>query len=82
MFDFRHDTKKTSTELSKYVWGLKDNDIEYETNWRILREFKQTDDTIRKVCTTCNLEKMEIAFADKNTYLNKRSELIGKCKHH
>ena len=82
MSDFRNKNKRTSTELSKHIWELKDNGIKYRVNWKILRKVKQTDDTINKVCTTCNLEKLEIACADKNIYLNKRSELIGKCKHH
>ena len=72
MSDFRNKNKRTSTELSKHIWELKDNGIKYRVNWKILRKVKQTDDTINKVCTTCNLEKLEIACADKNIYLNKK----------
>ena len=34
-----------------------------------------------KQCQMCLEEKLTIAKADKNTTLNKRSELIGKCRH-
>ena len=30
---------------------------------------------------TCNLERLEIAFAKTKSLLNSRSELVGKCKH-
>ena len=34
-----------------------------------------------KIFTLCNLERLDIAFADNNKRLNLRSELVGKCSH-
>ena len=80
--DFNNQKNKLSTELSKYIWKLKESNKKYDIKWKILRKIKQTDETIKKVCTTCNLEKLEISSANKNELLNKRSELLGKCVHH
>ena len=69
------------TELSKFIWSLKDGNKSFEVNWRILRKIKGGGTSVRKVCTTCNLEKIEIARADKRTLLNSRSELNNSCPH-
>ena len=80
--DFNNKKNKLATELSKHIWKLKDKNKKYEIKWKILRKIKQTDKTIKKVCTTCTLEKLEISIANKNELLNRRSELLGKCVHH
>ena len=36
---------------------------------------------LSRICTLCNIERLEIAFADKKTSLNSRTELVGKCRH-
>ena len=36
---------------------------------------------VGKTCKTCNLEKNEIALADKERNLNKRHELFYTCPH-
>ena len=45
-----------STELSKYIWTIKDNDTNF-------------------------LEKLYLVTAKKPSLLNKRTELISKCRH-
>ena len=71
----------TSTELAKYVQKLTDKREEYNIEWKVLRKINQNSHA-SKVCTTCNLERYEIAMADKRSILNKRKELVGKCVHH
>ena len=80
--DFNNKKQRLSTELSKYIWKLKDDKTDFKIKWKILRKIRQKGETIKKVCTTCNLEKLEIALADKRKCLNKRSELVGKCIHY
>ena len=80
--DFSNKKQRLSTELSKYIWNLKEDQTEFSLKWKILRKIKQTNDAIKKVCSTCNLEKLEIALADRRKTLNKRSELVGKCVHY
>ena len=69
------------TELSKYIWQLKDKNKEYTISWRLLRQIRSGGKTVSKICSTCNLEKLEIALARKQSLLNKRSELNSKCPH-
>ena len=78
----RKDSPSTSTELSKYIQKLFNEKEKYEIKWKILRKIRQTDETIQKICTTCNLERLEIALANRKELLNRRSELVGKCVHY
>ena len=68
------------TELSKYVWILKDNGLDNNLSWEIHNKASpyQFDS---KRCDLCLSEKVSINFADLNTLLNKRTELISKRRH-
>ena len=79
---FKHQTKRNSTELSKYVWSLKDGRKNFSIKWTILHSPKINDNNINRICTICNLERLAIATADKNRTLNQRSQLTGKCVHY
>ena len=88
-FKSRYYTHKSSlkhrgsneTELSKFIWGLKDANKDYKLTWKILRKIKGGGASAQNVCTTCNLEKIEIANADRRKLLNTRSELNNTCPH-
>ena len=69
-----------STELSKHIWILKDNKIEYTINWSILTTAAAYNNKTKR-CNLCSAEKFYIIKADNSTLLNKRSELISKCRH-
>ena len=72
---------ESKTELSKYIWSLKDNNTNYEIKWSI---YKKTPgySNISKRCGLCTAEKVAIiTFPNKNKLLNKRTELISKCRH-
>ena len=78
---FRHEAYKKETELSNYIWGLKSNNINHSIKFKIL---KQTSgyNKISKICNLCLAEKLEICkFKDKSNLLNKRNELVNKCRH-
>lgn len=78
---FRHEKYKTETELSKYIWSLKANNLNYSIHWKILRKTSGYN-KISKSCNLCLSEKLEICkFKDKRSLLNKRTELISKCRH-
>ena len=72
---------KSETELSKYIWLLKDKNTAHKISWRIKQRIKGGGKSTRNICTTCNMEKLEIALAKKRDLLNKRSELNSKCPH-
>ena len=73
---------KNSTSLSSYVWDLKENhNIMPNLKWSIVKHAKSYTNNARS-CSLCLREKFEILFYDnKNELLNKRSELISKCRH-
>ena len=76
---FRHNKYRHSTELSNYIWGLKDSNTGYHISWSILsRAHAYTNKTDR--CNLCLTEKL-LKSTTKQDILNKRSELISKCRH-
>ena len=72
---FRNRNYSSSTELSKHTWTLKNINTNYKIDWSILYSNK------RKRCYLCLTEKLYLIKAKKPTLLNKRTELISKCRH-
>ena len=79
---FRHKQYANKTTLSKYIWEIKEKHNEMPTlKWSIVKSVPSHSD-ISKKCLLCLHEKLEIVnFEDQNHLLNKRSELISKCRH-
>ena len=77
-YSFRHKSCRKSTELSKYIWDLKDKGINYEIQWEIMR---QSNINMRESgqCNLCLDEKIEILKL-KGSAINKRSEIISTCR--
>ncbi len=73
-----HDKYRHSTELSKKVWELKDNNIPYNISWKILQQAHPYKGGGSR-CDLCLSEKLHILRNTKS--LNKRSELVSKCRH-
>ena len=67
------------TELSKEYWTIKRNHFTPKVTWRIIRKCAPFNTTKRK-CYLCLNEKLEIALYKGDNLLNKRSELINKCR--
>ena len=77
---FRHRQKSNATELSKYVWSCRDAGYELTNAWSIVchaKPYQQGD----KQCQLCLAKKYSILTADPSTTLNKRTELVNKCRH-
>ena len=70
----------SDTELSKHVWSLKDNNKDYTIKWSIASHASPFRCGANK-CDLCLTEKLFIIRSDKKHLLNKRSELISKCRH-
>ena len=77
---FKNKKYSNSTELSKYIWQLKDNETDYRVQWTIITA-AQPYNNISKRCDLCTSEKLYIINGHNNNPLNKRSELISKCRH-
>ena len=79
---FKHSSHHKDTCLSAHVWDCKESgkkNIQFK--WSVV---KQTHgyNRVSKTCDLCLNEKLEILnFKDRDRLLNKRSELISKCRH-
>ena len=76
---FRNNKYEKETELSKYIWDLKKTNIDYKLRWDVV---KKSNTGIRKSgqCNLCLEEKFAINM-NKDNIINRRSELISKCRH-
>ena len=77
---FRHQKYEQSTELSKHIWMLKKGNEPYSIAWEICEKTPSYTNKTKK-CQLCLAEKLHIITADSNVTLNKRSELVSKCRH-
>ena len=80
LMSFRHDRYENQTELSKYIWRLKREGKGFNVDWDILRRAPAYS-SLSKRCDLCLTEKLMILSADKSSLLNKRSEIVSKCRH-
>ena len=78
---FRNRTHENDTELSKYIWNLKDQNKDFDIKWSIFKKsFRYS--IVLKSCNLCLLEKLVICnFKEEDRLLNKRLDLVSKCRH-
>ena len=77
---FRNCEKRTSTELSKHIWMLKDSNKQFTISWTIMCHANPYNSTTRK-CNLCLSEKYFIICKPHLATLNKKSELLNTCRH-
>ena len=77
---FNHEKYENETELSKEHWKIKRKQFEPQVSWKILRRCSPFSRTSMK-CNLCLTEKLEIALYRGKNMLNKKSELVSKCRH-
>ena len=77
---FRNRNYSNSTELSKHIWTLKDSNTNFTINWSILASAPAYSNKSKR-CHLCLTEKLYLIRAKKQSLLNKRTELISKCRH-
>ena len=77
---FSNPLRKSETCLSKYIWSLKEQDIPFEIKWTLHKQSFPYQCGSRK-CDICLSEKLEILNGDPKVLLNKRSEIMNKCRH-
>ena len=80
MHSFRTEQGKKATELSKYVWDLKSEDLEYDIKWKMAQKAAPYRCGSRR-CDICLSEKAVIATGDPLSMLNKRAEIVSTCRH-
>ena len=79
---FNNRKYKNSTTLSTHVWELKEtHNVAPTLKWSIMKHARSYSINTRS-CALCLQEKYEILnYPIKRNLLNKRSELISKCRH-
>ena len=75
-----HEKYANSTELAKHVWSLKRSGTDYEITWKIKAPARSYNNNTRR-CNLCTVEKLHTSKAEKQDTLNRRSEMISKCRH-
>ena len=61
MASFRNNKSRNSTELSKYIWFLKDSNTEFSIVWRIISRASPYNSASKR-CNLCLKEKLIISF--------------------
>ena len=69
-----------NTELPKYLWKLKEENIDYNLQWRV-KAYGSTYKCGTRKCDLSLTEKKIIARSDPKKLLNKQTELVSKCRH-
>ena len=77
---FNNVSKRHQTELSNYIWELKEKNIPFKISWKIIQKAKAYSN-ITKRCNLCIAEKFNIICKPDLCSLNKRNELATNCKH-
>ena len=75
---FTHTRYENNTCLSKEVWNLNRQKINFDLSWSVLGKAASYNPENR-FCKLCNLEKTMILTSKE--ILNKRRELLNKCRH-
>ena len=77
---FTHRKYKDSTGLSSFIWKLKDRNLNFNLQFSVVT-LAPAYTKESKICFLCLAEKTSILYSDHFSSLNKRSELMSKCRH-
>ena len=77
---FGNVNKSNATELSKYIWSLKNSNVNYSVSWKILQSCKAYSAKSKR-CNLCLHEKYVIICHPELSSLNTRNELVSTCRH-
>ena len=78
--NLRNTEQSHKTSLSSYVWKCKNDHLEPKITWSIKAKAYALSSG-GKQCDLCLTEKLTILMADPKSTLNKRDEIMAKCKH-
>ena len=77
---FSHGNSRSDTELSNEFWRIQDNKHNANITWEILGRH-QAYSTSSKRSSLCLNEKLKIVLHRDNNLLNRRTEILNKCRH-
>ncbi|XP_047145701.1 uncharacterized protein LOC124818701 [Hydra vulgaris] len=71
---------KNDTELSKEIWSLKEKGTTPIIKWKVIKRCEAYKPET-KACKLCLHDKLEILSFNGNNLLNKKDEILSKCRH-
>ena len=71
---------KNETELSNEIWWIKNSGHHPKVKWEIVKKCVPYSPQTKR-CLLCLNEKFEIAAYKEQNLLNKRNEIVSKCRH-
>ena len=71
---FRHERYKNVTELSKYIWSLKEHNINYQIKWKKVKQARSYSNANKK-CNLCLWEKYFIICKPEMSTLLRKAHL-------
>ena len=71
---------ENDTKLSVEFWNLKAGNSNPKVTWAVKSQFSAYNPQSKKFCLCLN-EKLETLEDKENNLLNKKSEIISKCRH-
>ena len=77
---FNYIKYQTDIELSNKYWNIISANKISNTSWEILGTPKSYNQSFKR-CLLCLNEKLAIALHKDDNMLNKKSEIISKCRH-
>ena len=78
--DFKHEEYENSTELAKYIWQMKRDNISFSVKGTVITKVYGSPNPL--LCKLCLTEKLSIiSFINDGNMWNKRSELLKRCRH-
>ena len=77
---FENRKYEKSCELSKFIWSLRDEGTSFSIKWGIAAQAHPYRRGTRR-CDLCITKKTLIARSRPKGILNKRSEIVSKCRH-
>ena len=76
---FCNEWYKNANKLSKHMWNLKDQNIQYNIKWRKIKHARSYSNVTKK-CNLCLWEKYFILCKLEMSSLNNRNELTSCCR--
>ena len=77
---FNHRNHKSDIGLSNEFWRIKDNKHSANITWDILGRHQAYNTSTKRSSLRLN-EKLKIALHRNNNMINKRTEILNKCRH-
>ena len=71
---------KNETELSNEIWRIKNSGHHPKVKWEIVKKCVPYNPQTKR-CLLCLNEKLDIAAYKEQNLLNKRNEIVSKCRH-